>query len=61
MPRVGRPYLHASLALAAASTTLILYMGVYLSYCKRVTVEWSEYCPKVLYAASGFGFLSGIL
>ena len=56
-----RFYLNTGLALAAASTTLILYMGVYLSYIKRITMEWSEYCPNVIYAASLFGFLAGLM
>jgi hypothetical protein len=56
-----RMYLNAGLVFMAASTTLILYMSIYLSYCKRIVVEWSEYCPNVLYAASAFGFLAGVL
>jgi hypothetical protein len=51
----GRAGFHTGLGMMAASLTLILYMAVYLPYCKRVTAEWTEYCPRVIYAATALG------
>ncbi len=53
-----RFYFNFGVLTMTASFTLILYMAVYLSYCKGITLDWMEYCPNVIYTTTLFGVLA---
>jgi hypothetical protein len=55
-----RVYFNVSLGAFAAAATLILYLAVYMPYCRGIDTDWMEYCPNVIYSATAFGLLSAL-
>lgn len=53
-----RSYFNAFLVTFVAASTLILYLAVYLPYCRRIDVDWMEYRPNVIYAATALGVVA---
>ena len=56
----GRTYFSVFLVTFAAASTLVLYLAIYLPYCRRIDVDWMEYRPNVIYGATALGTISAL-
>lgn len=65
-PKVHRAWITFAAACFGLNCVLCFYLTVWLPYVRRVFIEWSVYCPRVIPAmtvtgiACGFGLIRGL-
>lgn len=54
----GRGYFHAGLVCAGINVCITAYLAIYLPYVKRIHLEWSVYCPRMIPTATVVGVIA---
>ncbi|RLN93174.1 hypothetical protein BBJ28_00009584 [Nothophytophthora sp. Chile5] len=57
-PRVKRGFFNVALICTGVNLCITAYLAIYLPYVKRIHLEWSVYCPRMIPAASAVGALA---
>jgi uncharacterized membrane protein YGL010W len=53
-------YLQAALVCTGINVCITAYLAIYLPYIKKMRLEWSVYCPRMIPAATVVGVLATI-
>ena len=53
--RVNRTYFNIGLIGFGVYVAITLYLAIWLPYVKKITLEWSVYCPRMIPAATVAG------
>ncbi|KAF4046234.1 hypothetical protein GN244_ATG01338 [Phytophthora infestans] len=57
-PRVKRGFFQVALVCTGVNTCITVYLAVYLPYIKRIKLEWSVYCPRMIPTATIVGVVA---
>ncbi|OQS04007.1 transmembrane protein [Thraustotheca clavata] len=59
-PRVHRLYFNIGLVCFGMNCCITLYLAVWLPYVKKIDLEWSVYCPRMIPTATIIGILCAL-
>ncbi|KAF1778783.1 hypothetical protein GQ600_10430 [Phytophthora cactorum] len=57
-PRVKRGFFQVALVCTGINICITAYLAVYLPYIKRIKLEWSVYCPRMIPTATIVGVVA---
>ncbi|KAF4319271.1 hypothetical protein JM18_007463 [Phytophthora kernoviae] len=57
-PRVQHGFFQVALICTGINICITTYLAIYLPYIKRIQLEWSVYCPRMIPAATIVGVLA---
>ncbi|CEG45532.1 uncharacterized protein PHALS_01822 [Plasmopara halstedii] len=57
-PRVIREFFQVALICTGINICITVYLALYLPYIKRIELEWSVYCPRVIPSATIVGVIA---
>ncbi|KAG1691322.1 hypothetical protein DVH05_026986 [Phytophthora capsici] len=57
-PRVKRGFFQVALVCTGINICITAYLAVYLPYIKRIQLEWSVYCPRMIPTATIVGVVA---
>ncbi|TDH67739.1 hypothetical protein CCR75_008205 [Bremia lactucae] len=57
-PRIDRIFFQVALVCTGINICITVYLAVYLPYIKRIELDWSVYCPRMIPTATIAGVIA---
>jgi hypothetical protein len=54
---VRRGYFNIAMVCVGINSCIAFYLTIWLPWVKRIDLDWSIYCPRMIPAATGVGML----